>query len=131
MGSARRYGCGGDGGGFGHFYAYAPERLEYPINRFTMEVKRQLDVLDRNLAEREFICGDEYTIADIPLLRALRLARGQKFGISAIFWYGALAMGMLYESGEFLDVGEAPAGAVNVTADGWTKGLAVQERPTI
>ena len=77
------------GGGFGHFYAYAPERLEYPINRFTMEVKRQLDVLDRNLAEREFICGDHYTIADMAIHP----------------WYGALAMGMLYESGEFLDVG--------------------------
>ena len=77
------------GGGFGHFYAYAPERLEYPINRFTMEVKRQLDVLDRNLADREFICGNDYTIADIAIHP----------------WYGALAMGMLYESGEFLDVG--------------------------
>ena len=77
------------GGGFGHFYAYAPERYEYPINRFTMEVKRQLDVLDQNLAEREFICGDDYTIADIAIHP----------------WYGALAMGMLYESGEFLDVG--------------------------
>src|SRR5262250_2975599 len=53
------------GGGFGHFYAYAPEKLEYPINRYAMEVKRQLDVLDRNLAERRFLCGDEYTIADI------------------------------------------------------------------
>ena len=68
------------GGGFGHFYAYAPERLEYPINRFTMEVKRQLDdVLDRNLAEREFICGDPSTIADMAIHP----------------WYGALAMGML------------------------------------
>ena len=73
----------------GTFYAYAPERYEYPINRFTMEVKRQLDVLDQNLAEREFICGDDYTIADIAIHP----------------WYGALAMGMLYESGEFLDVG--------------------------
>jgi GST-like protein len=76
------------GGGFGHFYAYAPEKFEYPINRFTMEVKRQLDVLDRNLADRKYIAGDEYTIADI-----------------AIFpWYGALALGLLYEAAEFLDV---------------------------
>ncbi|MFL2503262.1 MAG: glutathione-dependent disulfide-bond oxidoreductase [Luminiphilus sp.] len=95
------------GGGFGHFYAYAPERLEYPINRFTMEVKRQLDVLDRNLAEREFICGDYYTIADMAIHP----------------WYGALAMGMLYESGEFLDVGSYS----NVQR--WTK--AVQEREAV
>jgi GST-like protein len=95
------------GGGFGHFYAYAPERLEYPINRFTMEVKRQLDVLDRNLADREFICGDHYTIADIAIHP----------------WYGALAMGMLYESGEFLDVGSYK----NVQR--WTKAL--QERPAV
>ena len=95
------------GGGFGHFYAYAPDRLEYPINRFTMEVKRQLDVLDRNLADREFICGDDYTIADIAIHP----------------WYGALAMGMLYESGEFLDVGSYK----NVQR--WTKAL--QERPAV
>jgi GST-like protein len=76
------------GGGFGHFYAYAPEKYEYAINRFTMEVKRQLDVLDRNLAERRFLAGDDYTIADIATFP----------------WYGALAMGKLYESGEFLDV---------------------------
>jgi GST-like protein len=76
------------GGGFGHFYAYAPEQWEYPINRFTMEVKRQLDVLDRNLAERRYLCGDDYTIADIATFP----------------WYGALAMGKLYEAGEFLDV---------------------------
>ena len=95
------------GGGFGHFYAYAPERLEYPINRFTMEVKRQLDVLDRNLAEREFICGDHYTIADMAIHP----------------WYGALAMGMLYESGEFLDVGSYS----NIQR--WTK--AVQERDAV
>ena len=95
------------GGGFGHFYAYAPERLEYPINRFTMEVKRQVDVLDRNLAEREFICGDHYTIADMAIHP----------------WYGALAMGMLYESGEFLDVGSYK----NVQR--WTK--AVQERDAV
>lgn len=76
------------GGGFGHFYAYAPEKWEYPINRYTMEVKRQLDVLERNLADRRFLCGDDYTIADM-----------------AVFpWYGGLAMGKLYEAGEFLDV---------------------------
>ncbi len=76
------------GGGFGHFYAYAPEKFEYPINRFGMEVKRQLDVLDRNLAERRFLGGDEYTIADIATCP----------------WYGALALGRLYDSAEFLDV---------------------------
>ncbi len=76
------------GGGFGHFYAYAPEKLEYPINRFAMEVKRQLDVLDRNLAERRYMTGDDYTIADM-----------------AIFpWYGGLVNGELYGGGEFLDV---------------------------
>lgn len=76
------------GGGFGHFYAYAPEKYEYPINRFAMEVKRQLDVLDRNLAERRFLAGDEYTIADMATFP----------------WYGALVFGKLYEAGEFLDV---------------------------
>jgi GST-like protein len=76
------------GGGFGHFYAYAPEKLEYPINRYTMEVKRQLDVLDQNLASRRYLGGDEYTIADI----------------ANHAWYGALVMGNLYEAREFLDV---------------------------
>ena len=76
------------GGGFGHFYAYAPEKYEYPINRFAMEVKRQLDVLDRNLAEREYMAGDDYTIADMAIWP----------------WYGLLAKGMAYESGEFLQV---------------------------
>ncbi|MDJ0868971.1 MAG: glutathione-dependent disulfide-bond oxidoreductase [Myxococcota bacterium] len=76
------------GGGFGHFYAYAPEKLEYPINRFAMEVKRQLDVLDRNLAERRFLGGDEYTIADMATYP----------------WYGSLALGKLYDAGVFLDV---------------------------
>lgn len=76
------------GGGFGHFYAYAPEKWEYPINRYTMEVKRQLDVLDRNLSSRRFICGDEYTIADMAIHA----------------WYGALVAGKLYDAGEFLDV---------------------------
>ncbi|PTW61552.1 GST-like protein [Breoghania corrubedonensis] len=75
------------GGGFGHFYAYAPEKYEYPINRFTMETKRQLDVLDRRLATSRYIAGDDYTIADI-----------------AIFpWYGGLVKGWLYEAGEFID----------------------------
>ena len=76
------------GGGFGHFYAYAPEKLEYPIDRYAMEVKRQLDVLDRTLAERRFLAGDEYTIADIATWP----------------WYGALVKGHLYEAAEFLDV---------------------------
>jgi GST-like protein len=76
------------GGGFGHFYAYAPKKWKYPIDRYTMEVKRQLDVLDRNLAERKFLVGDQYTIADMATFP----------------WYGALAQGKLYEAGEFLDV---------------------------
>ena len=76
------------GGGFGHFYAYAPEKFEYPIDRYTMEVKRQLDVLDRNLAERRYLGGEEYTIADIATWP----------------WYGALVHGKLYDAGEFLDV---------------------------
>ncbi len=76
------------GGGFGHFYAYAPSKMQYPIDRYTMEVKRQLDVLNRNLAERQFLIGDSYTIADMATYP----------------WYGALAQGKLYESGEFLDV---------------------------
>ncbi|MDG1530545.1 MAG: glutathione-dependent disulfide-bond oxidoreductase [Paracoccaceae bacterium] len=77
------------GGGFGHFYAYAPEKFEYPINRFAMEVKRQLDVLDRQLADRKFICGDDYTIADIAIWP----------------WYGALHTNILYNAAEFLDAG--------------------------
>lgn len=76
------------GGGFGHFYAYAPEKLEYPIERYTMEVKRQLDVLDKRLAENTYLCGDEYTIADIATFP----------------WYGALVLGHLYDAAEFLDV---------------------------
>ncbi|KAJ55057.1 S-transferase [Actibacterium mucosum KCTC 23349] len=76
------------GGGFGHFYAYAPEKWEYPINRFAMETKRQLDVLDRALADREFIAGDNYSIADVAIWP----------------WYGVLAQGKLYNAGEFLDV---------------------------
>ena len=76
------------GGGFGHFYAYAPSKMEYPIDRFAMEVKRQLDVLDRRLADSRFLAGDDYTIADIAVWP----------------WYGALAKGLLYEAGEFLQV---------------------------
>lgn len=76
------------GGGFGHFYAYAPEKWEYPINRFAMETKRQMDVLDRNLADRAFMSGSDYTIADMAIWS----------------WYGQLALGRLYSAGEFLDV---------------------------
>lgn len=75
------------GGGFGHFYKYAPERLEYPINRFAMEVKRQLDVLDHRLAENQYMCGDEYTIADIAIWP----------------WYGALVLDRVYDAAEFLE----------------------------
>jgi len=76
------------GGGFGDFYAYAPQKWQYPIDRYAMEVKRQLDVLDQRLADRRFLCDDNYTIADI-----------------AIFpWYGALVLGELYGAAEFLDV---------------------------
>ena len=77
------------GGGFGHFYAYAPTKLEYPINRYAMETKRQLDVLDRELADKDFIAGSDYSIADM-----------------AIFpWYGGLVLGRAYNAAEFLDVG--------------------------
>ncbi|PLW67266.1 glutathione-dependent disulfide-bond oxidoreductase [Pseudohalioglobus lutimaris] len=76
------------GGGFGHFYAYAPERWEYPINRFTMEVKRQLDVLDQRLAQVPWLAGDEYTIADMAVWP----------------WYGELVTGEIYNAQEFLDV---------------------------
>ena len=76
------------GGGFGHFYAYAPTKMEYPIDRFAMEVKRQMDVLDRRLAEAEYLGGDHYTIADMAVWP----------------WYGGLAKGLLYEAGEFLSV---------------------------
>jgi len=77
------------GGGFGHFYAYAPFKIEYAIDRFAMEVKRQMDVLDRRLADAEYLAGDEYTIADMAVWP----------------WYGALAKGLTYGAGEFLDVG--------------------------
>ncbi|GLP84497.1 glutathione-dependent disulfide-bond oxidoreductase [Tritonibacter mobilis] len=76
------------GGGFGHFYAYAPEKFEYPINRFTMEAKRQLDVLNRELATKTYIAGEEYSIADMAIWP----------------WYGQLVLGRLYDAAEFLDV---------------------------
>jgi len=76
------------GGGFGHFYNYAPEKFEYAIDRFTMETKRQLDVLDKHLADHEYLAGDEYTIADIATWP----------------WYGAVALGRMYDAGEFLQV---------------------------
>ncbi len=76
------------GGGFGHFYAYAPVKIEYAINRYAMETKRQLDVLDRHLAENTYMAGKDYTIADMAIWP----------------WYGSLALGLLYDAGEFLDV---------------------------
>ena len=76
------------GGGFGHFYAYAPEKIEYCIDRFSMEAKRQLDVLDKHLAEHAFMAGDEYTIADMAIWA----------------WYGQLVLGRLYNAAEFLEV---------------------------
>ena len=76
------------GGGFGHFYAYAPEKFEYPINRFALESKRQLDVLDKHLAEQQYLAGDEYSIADMMVWP----------------WYGGLVLGHLYNAAEFLDV---------------------------
>jgi GST-like protein len=75
------------GGGFGHFYSYAPSKMQYPIERFTMEVKRQLDVLDRQLAKNRYIAGDEYTIADIAIWP----------------WYGSLVRNLVYDAAEFLD----------------------------
>tara|TARA_E500000305_G_scaffold33078_1_gene25109 strand:- start:3399 stop:4256 length:858 start_codon:yes stop_codon:yes gene_type:complete len=94
------------GGGFGHFYAYAPEKFEYPINRFAMETKRQLDVLDRQLAETPYIAGDEYTIADIAIWP----------------WYGILAQGKIYnDSGTFLEVDSYK----NVQR--WTKEIAARK----
>jgi GST-like protein len=76
------------GGGFGHFYAYAPTKIEYAIDRFAMEVKRQLDVLDRHLADSQYLAGSDYTIADMAVWP----------------WYGALAKGLVYEAGKFLSV---------------------------
>jgi len=75
------------GGGFGHFYVYAPEKLEYPINRYTMEVKRQLDVLDRHLADNRYMVGDQYTIADMAIWP----------------WYGAVVKNIVYDAAEFLE----------------------------
>ncbi|TVU70068.1 MULTISPECIES: glutathione-dependent disulfide-bond oxidoreductase [Cobetia] len=95
------------GGGFGHFYNYAPEKLEYPINRFTMETKRQLDVLDRQLADNAYIAGDEYTIADIAIYA----------------WYGSLVEGKLYDAAEFLAVQDY------THVQRWAKSIA--ERPAV
>ncbi|WP_417606779.1 glutathione-dependent disulfide-bond oxidoreductase [Oceanimonas baumannii] len=95
------------GGGFGHFYAYAPEKLEYPINRFAMETKRQLDVLERQLNGRDYIAGDSYSIADIAIWP----------------WYGALVLGRLYDAAEFLSVTDYP----NVLR--WAK--AIDARPAV
>ena len=95
------------GGGFGHFYAYAPAKWEYPINRFAMETKRQLDVLDRHLADNAYMAGEEYTIADMAIWP----------------WYGALAKGLHYGAGEFLDV------ASYKHVNRWTE--AIGERPAV
>jgi GST-like protein len=95
------------GGGFGHFYAYAPTKIEYAIDRYAMEVKRQLDVLDRRLAESEYLAGAEYTIADIAVWP----------------WYGALVKGLVYGAGEFLQV-ESYANVVR-----WTDRIA--QRPAV
>ena len=95
------------GGGFGHFYAYAPYKMEYPINRFAMEVKRQMDVLDKRLANNRYLAGDEYTIADIAVWP----------------WYGNLAMGLQYDAGEFLQVQEY------IHVQRWTKEIA--QRPAV
>ena len=95
------------GGGFGHFYAYAPTKIEYAIDRFAMEVKRQLDVLDRRLAESPYIAGDDYTIADMAIWP----------------WYGALAKGVVYEAGEFLAVQDYKH------VQRWTDAIA--ERPAV
>lgn len=95
------------GGGFGHFYAYAPEKWEYPINRYTMEVKRLLDVLDRQLAERTYLCGSDYTIADM----------------ANYAWWGACVLHNIYDAAEFLDV----ASYANVIR--WAK--AIEERPAV
>ena len=95
------------GGGFGHFYAYAPIKIEYAIDRFAMEVKREMDVLDKRLADNEFMAGDEYTIADMAIWP----------------WYGALATGVVYDAGEFLQVHEYE----NVQR--WTKQIA--DRPAV
>ena len=95
------------GGGFGHFYKYAPEKFEYPIDRFTMEIKRQLDVLDRNLNKRRFLCGDDYNIADI----------------ATYAWYGNLVINNQYEAEEFIEA----ASYKNVVR--WS--TEIQERPAV
>ena len=95
------------GGGFGHFYAYAPVKIEYCIDRFAMEVKRQLDVLDRHLADNDYMAGDEYSIADMAIWP----------------WYGAVVMGLVYDAAEFLQVQEYK----NVLR--WTQQIA--ERPAV
>ncbi|GAA0790298.1 MULTISPECIES: glutathione-dependent disulfide-bond oxidoreductase [Pseudomonadati] len=95
------------GGGFGHFYAYAPEKFEYPINRFSMEVKRQLDLLDKQLAKTAYIGGDEYSIADIAIWP----------------WYGNLVLGNLYSAAAFLDV------ASYTHLMRWAK--AIEQRPAV
>ncbi len=95
------------GGGFGHFYAYAPTKMQYPIDRFTMETKRQLDVLDQHLADKTYLAGDEYSIADIAIWP----------------WYGNLVLGNLYDAAEFLDV----ASYTNVLR--WAK--AIEQRPAV
>ena len=95
------------GGGFGHFYAYAPVKIEYAIDRFAMEVKRQLDVLDRRLADHAYLAGQAYTIADMAVWP----------------WYGALAKGLVYEAGEFLQVQDYR------NLQRWTDAIA--ERPAV
>ena len=95
------------GGGFGHFYAYAPTKMQYPIDRFTMETKRQLDVLDQHLADKTYLAGDEYSIADIAIWP----------------WYGNLVLGNLYDAAEFLDV----ASYINVLR--WAK--SIEQRPAV
>jgi GST-like protein len=95
------------GGGFGHFYAYAPMKIEYAIDRFAMEVKRQLDVLDRRLAESPYLAGDDYTIADMAVWP----------------WYGGMANGALYGGGEFLQVQDYK------NLQRWTK--TIGERPAV
>lgn len=95
------------GGGFGHFYAYAPTKMEYPIDRFAMEVKRQLDVLDRHLASNQYMCGDEYSIADMAIWP----------------WYGALVANTVYEAAEFLDTDSY------VHVNRWTN--EIKERPAV
>jgi GST-like protein len=95
------------GGGFGHFYAYAPEKFEYPINRYAMEVKRQLDVLDHHLADNRYFCGDEYSIADIAVWP----------------WYGALVLNKVYGAAEFLGAGSY------THLNRWTN--EIRERPAV